>query len=99
MKTFGQFLEETVKHAPGSFEHFKHHVQAAGKAEEHDDHEATWKHHDELQKHYKPAGSYSRGTGLLDVDFGDHKSSDAELRRHYAKTVAPKSAAAKKSYK
>lgn len=103
MKTLREWIEAAQSlvestPAPGSFEHFKHHVHAASKAEDADDSEKMWKHHDELQKHYKPDAGYSRGTGLLDLDLGTHKTSDSDLRRTYDKAIAPKGKTASNNY-
>lgn len=84
---------------PGSFEHFKHHVHAASRADNRNAVTAMWKHHDELQKHYKPDASYSRGTGLLDLDLGTHRTSDSDIRRTYDKAIGPKGKTASQNYK
>lgn len=98
MKTFLQHLAEAAEGKPGTFAHFAHHVRKAGEAEEAGKDETMWSHHDELQKHYKPHPNYSRGTGLLDLDLGDHHSSEKDLRHAYAKSVSPKGKTSSKNY-
>lgn len=90
---------ESTTMKPGSFKHYDHTVRGMEKAFANNDKDAFTKHATQLKTHYAPHPDNSEENDtVMDLDLGNHKSHESELRHSYSNFVVPKGKESKKNY-